>query len=890
MYRYSYFIKALLPVVILFLSWKAVAMYVLPESKDLIRDLFIDEPPIVELNFSGLMTKTRYLQKDIDAWTLEMLRKQLVQEKVADKEKLILLFKRPDENELESLLEGNALDDAPVVQFMFRAKYASYKPYDKNNNHARMQLAEKYYQANPTDREGGRLIYRMLPVYVDYGLKADLFNRISFIENLDPWLKELFSGGKHIYIAWKARGGGWAHTVTDSNWKIFHRNMAKAKVHLESAFEIDPLKPEPLVSLCGPPHSPDYAISNFRKATDIQADYPQLPLIISNLFLPRWLGIPAYNCSLALACLKSPFRDTMIPDYGIAAICQAAYEGNNYSWQNGLRNTPGLGELALEYLRIKASSDIPEQAEDGAAQKICFLTALGRYDEAMEEYKKLTPKKFDAALKRFNKSSRLSVGGNRKYFSWVDYPKRLNAFTGAIGKELVEAENTFLDGYKNQAVNRLISLLKRDDLKKDDRDFVFYLYQLWEENKDPSYNHGSNEPAWITEIKQHKSVYLLSQLLLMGFDPDTLYPNGSSALMQAIRYNGDPKAIKYAINIKPSSIKTKNSQKWTVLSFLCRYMESQEIAELLIDYGADLDHQIKNGLTPLMLAVSSRNKPVVDVLLKHCANITAENRQGWTLLHYVAKAGGNHKLCEVLINKGIPVDSRNKYGATPLMFAILNRNKQEVSVLLKHGADVMAQNFNKWTLLHYAAKADYDLSICEMLMEKGIPVDAPNNYKATPLMLAAMHGNTKWVKLLIRKGADILAQNVNRWTMLHYVVLGGKDLQLADELMKNGISVNAPTKTGTTPLIIASGKGNVEMMKLLIERGAQVNAQENNRAKHGHTPLHAAVTSKSVDAVKLLLAAGADISLKDKNKLTPLQLAQKSKFKDIVQLLEQHEE
>lgn len=888
MYRYFHVVKVLLPAAMLFLAWRAFPVHILPEPEDGIWDIFINAPPTTELDFSGLMTKTRYLQKDIDAWTLGMFKKYLQQEKVSDKEKLISLFEQPDEKELESLLNGNTLNDAPVVQFMLRAQYARYKPYDKNNDHARMQLAEKYYQSNPTDREQGRLIYRMIPVYVDYGLKADIFNKISSIENLDPWLKELFSGNKHIYIAWKARGGGWAHTVTDSNWKIFHSNMEKAKAHLENAFALDPLKPEPLVSLCGPPHSPDYAMSNFRKATDIQADYPQLPLIISNLFLPRWLGTPAHNCSLALACLKSPFRDTMIPEHGITAICQAAYEGNNYSWQNGLRNTPGLGELAIEYLSTKASSGTPEHAEDGAAQKVCFLTALGRYNEAMEEYKKLTPQKFDAALKRFNKSSRLSVGGNRKYFSWVDYPGRLNAFTGAIGKELTEAENIFLYGYKNQAVDRLTSLLKRNDLNKSDRDFVFHLYQLWEENNDPSYNRGSNEPVWITEIKQHKTAHVLSRLLLIGFDPDTLYPNGNSALMQAIWYNGDSKAIQYAIRQKPSTIKTENLQKWTALSFLCRYMESQEIAELLIDCGADLEHQIKTGLTPLMLAVSNRNKPVIDVLLRHGANIMAENRKDWTLLHYAAQAGGNPKLCEILIDKGIPVDSRNKYGATPLMFAILNRNKPEVDVLLKHGADVMAQNFNKWTLLHYAAKAGYDLSICEILIEKGIPVDAPNNYKATPLMLAAMHGNTDWVNLLIRHGADILAQNANQWTMLHYVALGGKDLKMADELMKMGISVDAPTKTATTPLITASGKGNVEMMKLFIERGARLNAQENNRARHSHTPLHAAVTSKSAEAVKLLLAAGADISLKDKNKLTPLQLAQKNKLKDIVQLLEQH--
>ena len=94
----------------------------------------------------------------------------------------------------------------------------------------------------------------------------------------------------------------------------------------------------------------------------------------------------------------------------------------------------------------------------------------------------------------------------------------------------------------------------------------------------------------------------------------------------------------------------------------------------------------------------------------------------------------------------------------------------------------------------------------------------------SPLMLAAMNGHTAAVKLLLDMGSDINAQiETNRNTALTLACFQGRH-EVVSLLVERKANVEHRAKTGLTPLMEAASGGYVEVGKVLLERGADVNA------------------------------------------------------------------
>lgn len=95
------------------------------------------------------------------------------------------------------------------------------------------------------------------------------------------------------------------------------------------------------------------------------------------------------------------------------------------------------------------------------------------------------------------------------------------------------------------------------------------------------------------------------------------------------------------------------------------------------------------------------------------------------------------------------------------------------------------------------------------------------------------------------------------------------DIAKVNDLLAQGVDVNAQDPQGVTALIVAAFKGNTDLAKLLVEKGADINA----KAKRGSTPLMAAVQSRNKEMVKFLLEKGADANAKEELGLNAYQLA-----------------
>ena len=121
-------------------------------------------------------------------------------------------------------------------------------------------------------------------------------------------------------------------------------------------------------------------------------------------------------------------------------------------------------------------------------------------------------------------------------------------------------------------------------------------------------------------------------------------------------------------------------------------------------------------------------------------------------------------------------------------------------------------------------------------------------------------------------------------TPLHWSVYYGK-LDIAKMLIRQGADVNARDASGETPMHYAAARSTPNLARLLLENGADVNSAD----AMDQTPLHfAAIWSGQTRTPEFLIGSGAKVNVEDKDGNTPLALAEERLFDDLAVLLRRH--
>jgi ankyrin repeat protein len=154
------------------------------------------------------------------------------------------------------------------------------------------------------------------------------------------------------------------------------------------------------------------------------------------------------------------------------------------------------------------------------------------------------------------------------------------------------------------------------------------------------------------------------------------------------------------------------------------------------------------------------------------------------------------------------------------------------------------------------------------LVAKGVDVNTRDERGATPLMYAAAAGSAQMMRQLIMAGADVNGKNNFDATALMWCA---NDLEKVRLLTEKGADVNARSKRGRTPLLIAAAyDGNSTVLQLLLDKGADL---AKAIGKANSTPLLEAAAANDMASIKLLLQKGADFNAKNAGEFTVLMYA-----------------
>lgn len=212
------------------------------------------------------------------------------------------------------------------------------------------------------------------------------------------------------------------------------------------------------------------------------------------------------------------------------------------------------------------------------------------------------------------------------------------------------------------------------------------------------------------------------------------------------------------------------------------------------------------------------------------------------------------------------VRANDNGGSTPLHHAVGFSSLAMMKLLLDNGADVSAKNRRGSTPLHWAIA---DEAKTRLLLERGALIDAKQADGRTPVYQAASAANANAVlKLLMDKGADANLATANGQTPL-MAASGRGDVAAMNLLLQKKADVHAKNGAGATAMMAASGSRNPRAAALLIDKGADVNAL----TKRSESALANAATAGVEETVKLLLDKGATVNVPDDRGYSPLMYA-----------------
>ncbi|CAH1396892.1 unnamed protein product [Nezara viridula] len=433
--------------------------------------------------------------------------------------------------------------------------------------------------------------------------------------------------------------------------------------------------------------------------------------------------------------------------------------------------------------------------------------------------------------------------------------------------------------------------------------------RLIEEGDLEEYYHevyGEKETTILKKIK--KKVEVVSCLLELKL---ISIPNNSYVTIRGSNKNlfnvtlipGTDLSVRQLVNLSAVMGESLVKERTALLHHICSLPDIEpEVVKTFLDYGTvDIDAWDHSHHTPLIYAVLSGNLELVKFLIQNGAKINKS-------IPYPSGMNNgriDHQVDFMSVFSRNPVFIYSVRFTLSAVLAAAYENQPEVLQYLFENGGGVSENDHPWFVLFKSAYKGHH-EVVEILIKNGIDVNSSGPWGSTTLHRLAETGNIKMAKLLLRYGAGCNWTNNFRWTPLHVAALYGiNSTKLFVELLLDSVcDINALTDGGFSPLNLAVAginlsfldylrknrnwfkfdrhsqklaesehrEGHTEILKLLLNRGADLNHQDNIL---GWTSLHWAAANGDLRGAKLLVEEyGAAKNLKSKMEMTPSSTAE----------------
>ncbi len=488
---------------------------------------------------------------------------------------------------------------------------------------------------------------------------------------------------------------------------------------------------------------------------------------------------------------------------------------------------------------------------------------------------------------------------------------------------------------------------------------------------------------------------VVALLLKHGANPNVTDQSGLTPLHYSARAGADD--IARLLLSAEAAVAAVDAAGTTALHFAA-ISGSVATVRLLLEHDAAPDPRDSVGISPMHVAVEHGNADILDMLVSHGARIGSTDNKGETLMHRAAR-GGHSALVERMIRAGLDVNARDKFGNTPLHMAAWFGHEDAADLLLKKSAIYDARNsisgsiardehynpmdavgstpeslaekrsmtgvvalIQKVKAFHDTIRMGDNTAMVEQLRDaRPLLINSRNDDGLTPLHIAISEGNEETMRLLLSNGAHYNVKNTigaspgrqaawfGRKDLLavldiidgFFKALHRGDRDVVSQLIADhgALVLNARDALSQTPVHVAAARGDLELLRLLVQRGAEfdphtilapsplesatergharaagllqrlvkfheaVTANDiagiegllgdaddalllaNSIASAGRYPIHTAAASGSLPVLNALIAAGCDLNAVDPDGATALYLAAKNGRVDAVERL-----
>ncbi len=378
-------------------------------------------------------------------------------------------------------------------------------------------------------------------------------------------------------------------------------------------------------------------------------------------------------------------------------------------------------------------------------------------------------------------------------------------------------------------------------------------------------NHTGATPLFLAA--QNGNAAMIERLLTAGADPNApLTPTRDTALMLAAR-TGKADAVRVLLDHR-AEVNAKETWGGTTALMWAVSERHPDVAKTLVEHGADVNaksyfvpsasgrgfegttpvppkanqpiEEFASGmLTPLMFAARENDLDSAKLLVKAGADLNAQGADGKDALS-LAFFDGSYDVADFLLESHANVNQKDAQRFTPLFWAVDRRNMET------------APNFpwmvtrDPFPLIVKLLDAGADPNVVinstpRARMREG----SPRIVYATTLIRAAFSGDIELVKLLLAHGADPHIISSDRETALmaacgtgfingyHRQRPPAERLEVVKLLIDLGEDVNAADSYGITPLMVAANLGDLNVVKYLVEKGADLNAHDLGKKNDG---------------------------------------------------------